>query len=430
MTNRSFLKCDVCGAVTLLRLQVGWLDEHPIRIPCGKCGILISGTVYIDQVNPNLRYEIHNATEIEEVVPEFYVEASGELLAEKLKRHKGGPFVWSPFFQALWAMGNDNYIDFKGKALQFLAFTKTEWPKVRRVNELWLNKQFGYLPDEVARYLPKEKFPMTNEAEYLRGIHQLNLLFLWTVIDHHRFEEQTDFLFRTLPALSKRHGKGFVELLEYFWEGHLLAKYGELLHSRLNHFIDRFRYLMPAFALRFYDKKPKGLNKEKGVTTATFEDVKGFYSDTYEVLAEMLPLLVAYNNLRYRGDFRAMKHKRKDVVTLEDFISKSKGDRLGFVDGSEVFDRLIHPHLDNKLRNAIAHASYKEEFREQRITYYPSGMMGKGTAKKLYLLDVVRRCLSLFSCVVDMMELHYQTQKLYYVAVLRQRTVHPSVFQS
>jgi hypothetical protein len=76
-----------------MRLQVGWLDEHPIRVPCGKCGILISGTIYIDQVNPNLRYEIHNASEIEEAIPDFYLDASGELLAEKLKRHKGGPFV-------------------------------------------------------------------------------------------------------------------------------------------------------------------------------------------------------------------------------------------------------------------------------------------------------------------------------------------------
>jgi hypothetical protein len=432
MTNRSFLKCDVCGAVTLMRLQVGWLEEHPIRVPCGKCGILISGTIHIDQVNPGLRYEIHNASEIQETVPDFYVEASGELLAEKLKRYKGGPFFWSPppFFQALWAMGNDNYTEFKGKALQFLAFTKTEWPKVRRINELWLGKQYQYLPDEVARYLPKDKFPMTNEAEYVRGVHQLNLLFLWAVLDHSRFEKQTKFLFRTLQSLSSHHGKGFAELLKYFADQDLLQKYGEQLHGRMAHFVDRFRYLLPAFALRFYQKRPKGLNKQKGVTTATFEDVKSFYADSYEVFTEMLPLVVAYNNLRYRGDFKLMRNKRKDVVTLDDFIVRSKGERLAFVDGSEMFDRLLYPHLDNKLRNATAHTSYKEDLMQQRITYYPAGVMGKGQSKKVYLIDVLRRCWSLFYCIVDMMELHYQTQKLYYVVVLRNKVVHPSVFRN
>ncbi len=44
MTNRSFLKCEVCGAITLMRLQAGWPEEHPLRVPCGRCGILISGT--------------------------------------------------------------------------------------------------------------------------------------------------------------------------------------------------------------------------------------------------------------------------------------------------------------------------------------------------------------------------------------------------
>jgi len=412
-----------------MRLQAGWLDEHPLRVPCGKCGILISGTVYFDQAKAGLRYDIHNASAIDETMPEFYLEASGELLAEKLKRHSGGPFVWSPppFFQAISAMGNENYGEFKGKTLQFLAATKFEWPKVRRINELWLNRQYSYLPDEVAQYLPKNKFPMNNEAEYIRGVHQLSVLFLWPVLDQKRFTKQTNFLFRSLPMLAKRHAE-FVDLLEYFADNGLLRKYAELLLGRLAHFVDRFKYVIPAFALLFYEKKPKGLKKDKGITTASFEDVKSFYSDTYEVLSEMLPLLVAYNNLRYRGNFQAMKHIRKDVVTLDDLIGRSKGERLQFVDGSEAFDRLLFPRLDNKLRNAIAHTSYQEDLANQRITYFPSGVTGKGAAKRIYMIDAVQRCWSVFLCMVDMMELQYQTERLYYVIVEKNKPVDPRVF--
>jgi len=212
-----------------MRLQAGWPEEHPLRVPCGRCGILISGTVRFDQAKGGLQYEIHNATEVDETVPEYYLEASGELLAEKLKRHSGGTFVWSPppFFQALWAMGNENYTEFKRKTLQFLSFTKTEWPKARRINELWLSKRYGYLPDEVARYLPIEKFPMSNEAEYVRGVHQLNLLFLWPILDHSRFGKQTKFLFRELPKIAQRHRTQFDDLLKYFMEQGLIQKWGE-----------------------------------------------------------------------------------------------------------------------------------------------------------------------------------------------------------
>ena len=133
MTNRSFLKCDVCGAVTLMRLQVGWLEEHPIRVPCGKCGILISGTVYFDQEKADLHYKIHNASSVGETVPDFYVEASGELLAEKLKRHIGGPFVWAPppFFQASgqWATPHDTGL------IEILVLVKRNRPLVTLVTD-------------------------------------------------------------------------------------------------------------------------------------------------------------------------------------------------------------------------------------------------------------------------------------------------------
>jgi hypothetical protein len=310
-----------------------------------------------------------------------------------------------------------------------LASAKFDWPKVRRINELWLNKQYSYLPEEVGQYLPKKQFPMNNELEYVRGVHQLNLLFLWPILDHTRFGKQTNFIFRTIPALADKPAGQYIDMLKYFVEQGLLQKYAEQLLDRLAQFVDRFKYLIPAFALRFYQKKPRGLKQDKGITTASFEDIKGFYSDTFEVLAEMLPLLVAYNNLRYRGNFQTMRHVRKDVNTLDDLIGKSKGERLQFVDGSETFDRLLSPRLDNKLRNAIAHTSYREDLAHQRITYYPSGVAGKGKAKRIYMIDAVQNCWSIFLCMVDMIELHYQTEKLYYMTVKRNKPIDPRVFR-
>ena len=51
MTARTILKCDVCGETTMLRTQIGWLKQHPIRVHCGECNILISGTLETDQEN-------------------------------------------------------------------------------------------------------------------------------------------------------------------------------------------------------------------------------------------------------------------------------------------------------------------------------------------------------------------------------------------
>ena len=45
MVFNTFIKCQVCGSITRIRLQVGWQKEHPIVVACGKCGTSLSGNV-------------------------------------------------------------------------------------------------------------------------------------------------------------------------------------------------------------------------------------------------------------------------------------------------------------------------------------------------------------------------------------------------
>jgi hypothetical protein len=432
VTSRLYLKCDVCGSVTLIRVQVGWLDWHPIAVPCGKCGITLSGKAYFDPHKATARYEFPNAKQIDDAIPKFYLEVSGEFVTDKLRDYKGGRFVWSPppFFQAIWEMGHDRNAEFKRKTVQFLQFARQDWPKVKRINELWLSGKHNYLPKEVAHYLPKRQFPMDNPQEYLRGVHQVSLLFLWPIMDHDRFKKTTDFLFRILPQLAQTNPAGLRKLSGFFADEGLLQSYDEKLVSCIDNLVLKFRYLIPVLSLRFYSAKPSGLLIKKGITTASFEDMKHFYAEMFEVATEVLPLAIAYNNLRYRGSFEAMQPQRRDVTTLQDFLQKSKGDRIQFLAGRESFDRLLYPHVDNKLRNAIAHTSYRYNARKQLISYFPSGIDGKGPARRMYLLDFAQRCWSLSMCIVNLVELVYQTRKLHYIATKGYEPIHPSVFGS
>ena len=57
MVYNEFIRCEVCGCITRIRLQVGWLDEHPIAVTCGKCGISLKGKVKIGQDTLGLKFE-------------------------------------------------------------------------------------------------------------------------------------------------------------------------------------------------------------------------------------------------------------------------------------------------------------------------------------------------------------------------------------
>ena len=49
MVYNEFIKCEVSGSVKKIRLQVGRLEEHPIAVTYGKCGISLKGKVHIGQ---------------------------------------------------------------------------------------------------------------------------------------------------------------------------------------------------------------------------------------------------------------------------------------------------------------------------------------------------------------------------------------------
>ena len=61
MVYNCYIKCQVCGKITRIRLQLGWLDEHPIVVTCGECGTSLSGKVKIRQDHPEFSFSFDNA---------------------------------------------------------------------------------------------------------------------------------------------------------------------------------------------------------------------------------------------------------------------------------------------------------------------------------------------------------------------------------
>lgn len=78
MVFNTFIKCQVCGCITRVRLQVGWQEEHPIEVACGKCGTSLSGSVKIGQDRPGLSFSFDNADEVQDENADYIIECSGE----------------------------------------------------------------------------------------------------------------------------------------------------------------------------------------------------------------------------------------------------------------------------------------------------------------------------------------------------------------
>ncbi len=422
MTDRRLIRCDVCGSIIMVRTQVGWLPGHPIRIHCAKCGILISGDCIQDQENVMLSIEFQNAKIVKQnsCNIDYYVEVSGELLTSKIRKFVKDKDEYQPppFFLTQWAMDDNDfhsYSEFKGDVLQFLYFIKSDWPYVRSLHELWLLKKYEYLPKQMRDYLPRDKFPLNNELEYLRGIHQLFLIGFRPVLPKGFYEVTTKAIFNNISNLVKENHRGYIALTEFFYDSGLLDTYENRIIQILNAFIDRYPFFVTVKGIDNYKKE---LDLESmGTTTVSFEDIKHFYLDCYETIGDLITLVLAYNNLKYRGDFQTLPTSSfRNITTLNDYIGKmnNKGNRIKFCENQEVFNHIIRLDTDNELRNAIGHGEYLYDGINQVIFYSSSVNSVLKNDKQIYLVDFIQKAWGQVQTIFILLELVYQTRKFYY----------------
>ncbi|MEK5149041.1 metal-binding protein [Psychrobacillus sp. FSL K6-4615] len=409
-------QCNVCEHITRIKVQLGWLEKYPVRIKCSNCNIPIYGEVNLDQKEGTFKVDLNNVTQVEaKNDPDFLIEVSGELLTEKLRTYTGSSDTYFPpyFKSGIFTMGDYNVLEFQRTIVNFLNSIKNNWPVVRRINELWLSENYKYLPKELNKVLNKTNFPADNELEYLRAVHMLNIRFFKPIFQDY-FVVTTDFIFKTIKKLLNKDHKIYREL--YLMFGPKLNTYEEKIYIIMCKFIEKFPMILPVIGLDFY-KEPENKDeaiKKMGLTTVDFEDIKDFYIDTFEDIAEIFDLILAYENLLVRDDFNLMNpNVNKEIKTLKDYQTKmnSKGRKLEFINSLEEFKVLFALKVDNRLRNAIGHRSYKFDIETQLINYYPSGTINKGELEKIYLSEFVIECLQLFRTCLGIGEIIYQTRK-------------------
>jgi len=409
-------QCNVCNSITRIRVQLGWLENYPVRIKCGKCNISIFGNVYLDQQNAGYSIKLKNVTLLEDIGnPEYLIEVSGELLTEKMRPYSEDEDTFlTPFFKnGLFSMG-ENVGEFKQSTMHFLHKIENDWPTVKRINELWFNGNHTYLPKEIHKLLDKTHFPADNEYELLRAVHVLNFLFTNNFARNY-FKEITTHIFNEFRNIND--GNQLILLAKHF-ESHL-NDYEQKLFGIINKFIEKFHMFIPIYGLDFYSEKnhKEDVIKKLGLTTVDFEDIKDFYIDTFEDIGDILNLVVAYNNLKHRADFKKMKENViKEIQVIEDYMKmRNKGRKLEFINGEESFDKIFVSKVDNRLRNAIGHRSYNYDVITQELIYYPSGELKKGTSESLYLTEFVLECFQLMRSCIGLAEIVYQTRKFMYV---------------
>ena len=182
MVFNTFIKCQVCGCITRVRLQVGWQEEHPIEVACGKCGISLSGSVKIRQDRPGLSFSFDNADDVQDEDADYIVECSGEFpTAKQAEAADLEGLVITPFIRYINCMKTDESYEEFVQAVSKLNETAKKWKSYKRILNLAKNKS-EYLTQEIQKEFSGYYFQCRDESEILRAVHMIEVHGLYSAL--------------------------------------------------------------------------------------------------------------------------------------------------------------------------------------------------------------------------------------------------------
>ena len=146
MVVREPIKCTVCGTATLVRIQLGnVLMEYTLPVPCRGCETNM--LVHVNQDAGQGTYDVtfDGAERLSsEDEATCQMEASSEFVVRLT--HAGEKFGVTPFIRVCTLAGNEAVVALLNRLGQFLFWRRDDWPRLRRLNELWIKERTDLIP--------------------------------------------------------------------------------------------------------------------------------------------------------------------------------------------------------------------------------------------------------------------------------------------
>lgn len=405
MVHNYFIKCQVCGAITRIRLQVGFLEHHPINVACGRCRTSLDGNVLIGQQTPGLKYCFKNADEVQGDNSDYVVECSGEFptlkphIDDMNKRMRLTPFL-------RFSM-HDGFEEFKS-IISKLNILQKHWAQYKRIIDLYELGNHEHLLNEIWKVLPKKQFQCRDEFEISRAIHMIEVIYFIGTLRKDVISNLS--LSNSILKLPPTQVDSLIDFLNSH-AGYSLKELQSIIYKTYDKFISLYPYLIPAIFLQYCDEGTIDFESD-GTATSSFDMVKQFYLDAYETLGNLLVIPVALNNIQYRKDYKKCAVMDNQSKTLEGYIAfQSKAKRYSYCDDSELYTKELRVMFNSKLRNAIGHNDVEYDAISQKISYTPDPRE-RAKQERMYLLEFENDAIHMFQSIIVISEYLYRLNEI------------------
>lgn len=356
MQANYFVKCPICGSVADVKYQFGFSKRHPIRFKC-KCGISIQGEY---QENKGIIFYNANIL-LEDVMPDYVVYSSGEFLTEKpyLVKNKEDILRPTTFIRATQMMDYEKFREVFSHIINYRDHTHFV---VKAINELYQVGNEALLEQTIRKAFPDAtKFlPLKSDVDFLRAVSMINQFQFLPYDKNHTTKKVTDLFVKLFNDNTEEVMK-YVDFLNGL---NRIKEWKQRIANICDQIYEKIDLLIPAISIDYYKEgKEKLLFGEMSITTTAFEDIKQLYVDLYELICNLLIILIGLDNLLLRNSYDSMREdvdpSLKNIKNLLD-VSKmrNKGNIVKLIDYQAPFESLVCNSLDADIRNAIGHFSY------------------------------------------------------------------------
>lgn len=399
MTHNIFVKCDICDSVLDLKWQVGYLPKSKIIVSCGKCKSTIKGTLYTDNENIKIKYDIENAKEIpptEDFKCDFIVPISGELITEKMKLGYR-QYEATPFMHLVTLVGIENFSLYQKRFLDGIDIIENQKNTCDRINELYFNKQFAFLKKYLKDNL-NVKVKHGNFNEILTEKYKREISFFSSFLNFERYNKKREMISKYLKKIQGANKIQYQKLIEYFSND--IDKFEKRLFDVINIFINTYESFIPVILLEYVNKNLiEEISSKYAITTVYFEDIRSMYLRIYENIMEVSSLLIGLDNIMYRNNYQKIDASIISGKTnIEQYIKMSKGNKVKYTVTDEIFNSII-PVFDKDIRNAIGHEDIEYDIFNQKLKYNDG---------ECYLIEYVyniwkcyESCLLIYEIILD-----------------------------
>lgn len=402
------IACDICGCTIRLRYQVSEVF-CPIKFQCPDCKTEINGSLQTvwhygneqtEKMPWHYDFKLKNATETKADSCKYVLEVSPDLSTNKISLDSNDPnhYILTPFMRQAFTSGGVQKQN--TRFYNFLEIWEHAWDSIKIKIDLCYNEKYDVLlPRLTTRY---DAFP--DDINCIMSVHQELIKFCIKILPKDILKDYSKIGGRLIKVV-KENPVGFAQFDQLYD-----FNYTKQLERKTLQLIKTFLDIYPKFLPVFNTLKIKEY-ETLGISTLSFEDIKTFYQDSYELILYSLPRVVALNNIYGRKDINNFVNNTEDFKNKINSYKSKVNIYRDLVSNHDKFSWLINSAIENHVRNSIGHFNYEENLEEQTVLFIDDHQ-GKIKMETKTLMEIARDCVHMFYTLVNLLELNYNIIKI------------------